>query len=101
MFKSAARRLPSFEELGLSGLAGRLFTTPLILAAFLSFFVSAVLWILAIRKANLSVAYPATALSYVIIFVGSNLLFQEVITWRHWAGAGLILSGILLIAAQR
>lgn len=101
MLKGAAKNLPPFSQLGVGGLLTKMSTTPLMLAAFASFFVSAVLWVLAIRRANLSVAYPATALSYVIIFLGSNLLFQEVITWRHWAGAGLILCGIMLIAAQR
>jgi drug/metabolite transporter (DMT)-like permease len=100
MLKAAARDLPPFKDLGLGGLLGRIFTSPMILAAFLAFFISAVLWIVAIRKTSISTAYPATALSYIIIFIGGSLLFNEVITWRHWTGAGLIVSGIALIVAR-
>jgi drug/metabolite transporter (DMT)-like permease len=101
MFKAAARHLPPFAELGLLKLALALFTTPLILAGFACFFVSAVLWIIALRSVALSVAYPMVALSYIIIFTGSHLLFQEPLSWRHWCGAGLIVAGIVLVTWQR
>ena len=38
MFKAAARSLPAFSSLGVGGTVAKLFTTPLILGAFLSFF---------------------------------------------------------------
>ena len=101
MFKGAARHLPPFSELGLAKLLLTMFTTPLILAGFACFFTSAVLWIIAIRGVALSVAYPMVALSYIIIFTGSALLYHEPITWRHAGGAALIVGGILLIATAR
>ncbi|MBN2081579.1 EamA family transporter [bacterium] len=97
LFKGAARDLPSFGELGLLRLAGTMFTTPLILGGFACFFISSVLWIIALRSVNLSVAYPLVSLSYIIIFLGSYLLFNEPLCWRHWAGAALIVGGIILI----
>ena len=101
MFKAAARQLPPFSELGVAKLLLLMFTTPLILAGFTCFFISSVLWIVAIRSVPLSVAYPMVALSYVIIFAGSALLYHEPITWRHFGGAALIVGGILLITAPR
>jgi drug/metabolite transporter (DMT)-like permease len=97
MFKAASRSLPSFAEIGLPRLLLYLFSTPLILAGFACFFLSAVLWIISLRSVALSTAYPMVALSYVIIFAGSALLFNEQIGWRHIAGAVLIVAGILLI----
>jgi len=97
MFKGAARGLPAFSELGLARLMTTMFTTPLILGGFACFFISSVLWIVALRAVNLSVAYPLVALSYIIIFLGSYLLFNEPLCWRHWAGAALIVGGIVLI----
>jgi drug/metabolite transporter (DMT)-like permease len=97
MFKAAARGLPPFSELGLLKLLLAMFTTPMILGGFACFFISSVLWIVAIRNVNLSVAYPMVALSYIIIFAGSAALFHEPVGWRHWAGAALIVGGILLI----
>lgn len=100
MFKAAARHLPPYSELGLLKLALALLTTPLILAGFACFFISAVLWIVALRSIALSIAYPMVALSYVVIFTGSHLLFQEPLSWRHWCGAALIVAGIVLITRQ-
>ena len=97
LFKGAARTLPAFSELGLVRLITTMFTTPLILGGFACFFVSSVLWIVALRSVALNVAYPLVALSYIIIFVGSYYLFSEPLGWRHWAGALLIVAGIVLI----
>jgi drug/metabolite transporter (DMT)-like permease len=97
LFKYASRALPSFGELGVLGTVTRLLTTPSILAGFVCFFVSALLWIFALRQIDLSIAYPMVAISYIVIFIGSGLLFGETITWRHWGGAALIVSGIFLI----
>ena len=101
MFKAASRSLPAFSELGALRLLYTMFTTPVILAGFFCFFISALLWIVALRSVPLSVAYPMVALSYVIIFVGSHFLFMEPLSWRHWGGAALIVAGILLITWQR
>jgi len=97
LFKGAARQLPPFAELGLTRLVLTMFTTPLILGGFCCFFVSSVLWIVALRTINLSLAYPMVALSYIIIFVGSYYLFGEPLSFRHWLGALLIVGGIVLI----
>jgi drug/metabolite transporter (DMT)-like permease len=101
MFKGASRGLPSFSELGLAKLLMTMFTTPLIICGFACFFISALMWIVAIKNVPLSVAYPMVALSYVIIFTGSALLYGEAISWKHAAGAALIIGGILLITSTR
>jgi len=97
LFKYASLRLPSFGELGFLGTLVRLITTPAVLGGFACFFLSAVLWIFALRQVALSVAYPMVAISYIVIFVGSAVLFDETVTWRHWSGALLIVAGIVLI----
>lgn len=99
MFKGASRALPPFSELGVFKLILTMFSTPLILGGFACFFVSALMWIVAIKNVPLSVAYPMVALSYIIIFTGSALLYGESITWKHGAGAALIIGGILLITS--
>ncbi|MCC7479794.1 EamA family transporter [bacterium] len=100
MFKAASRKLPPFSELGLLKLLQTMFSTPLILAGFACFFISALLWIIALKNIPLSVAYPMVALSYVIIFAGSATLFAEPLGWRHGIGALLIVCGIWLIAGK-
>jgi drug/metabolite transporter (DMT)-like permease len=101
MFKAASKRLPPFAELGLVKLVLTMFTTPMIVAGFACFFVSSLMWIVAIRSVPLSAAYPMVALSYIIIFFGSYYLFNEPLCWRHWVGALMIVGGIVLISWQR
>jgi drug/metabolite transporter (DMT)-like permease len=101
LFKVGSLRMPPFAELGAFGLLGRMLTTPTIVIGFACFFLSSLLWIYAIRQLPLSVAYPFVALSYIVIFIGSAILFDESITWRHWTGAALIVCGIVLINLQR
>lgn len=97
MFKGASRSLPGMAEIGVVRVMATMFTTPLILGGFTCFFASSVMWIIALRSVPLNIAYPMVALSYIIIFAGSYILFQEPVSWRHWCGAGLIIAGIVLI----
>jgi multidrug transporter EmrE-like cation transporter len=62
------------------------------------FAVSAVLWLFALSRANLSFAYPFAALGYVIIVVASIVFLDEHVQPLTWVGVALIIGGILLIA---
>jgi len=62
------------------------------------FAVSAVLWLFALSRANLSFAYPFAALGYVIIVIASILFLGEHVQPLTWVGVVLIVTGILLIA---
>jgi multidrug transporter EmrE-like cation transporter len=62
------------------------------------FAVSAVLWLFALSRANLSFAYPFAALGYVIIVIASILFLDEHVQPLTWVGVALIIGGILLIA---
>jgi multidrug transporter EmrE-like cation transporter len=62
------------------------------------FAVSAVLWLFALSRANLSFAYPFAALGYVIIVIASILFLGEHVQPLTWVGVVLIILGILLIA---
>ncbi|OGK09407.1 MAG: hypothetical protein A2Y63_02415 [Candidatus Riflebacteria bacterium RBG_13_59_9] len=97
----AARLLAAPSQLGVWRWLVAVFTTPSILGAFAFFAVSALLWIVALREAPLTVAYPMVALSYIIIFTGSYFLFAEPITWTKIAGALLIVAGIIIIHLGR
>lgn len=59
---------------------------------------SAVLWLFALSRANLSFAYPFAALGYVIIVIASILFLNEHVQPVTWVGMALIVGGILLIA---
>jgi drug/metabolite transporter (DMT)-like permease len=48
--------------------------------------------------ADLSFAVPATAASFVIETVIAKYFLKEQVTWRRWAGAGLVACGVALLA---
>ena len=54
------------------------------------------LWVYILRVTPLSVAYPFTALSFIIVPIAASAFFGEVLSWRYAAGMALIISGILL-----
>lgn len=62
------------------------------------FAVSAVLWLFALSRADLSFAYPFAALGYVIIVIASILFLDEHVQPVTWVGIVLIVAGIVLIA---
>ncbi len=70
----------------------------LVWAGLAIFAVSAVLWLFALSRANLSFAYPFAALGYVIIVIASILFLDEHVQPITWVGVVLIISGIVLIA---
>lgn len=65
-----------------------------------SYFGSAILYIIALRKIPLSVAYPTIALTYPLTIVLAFFLFGEQITTVKILGALTILFGVYLINAS-
>lgn len=73
-------------------------TSPLLLLGLAVFGISALLWLTALMKAELSFAYPFLSLSYVIVLVGGAVLFGEEITLTRILGFILIIIGLLVVA---
>ena len=67
-------------------------------AGLVIFAFSAVLWLFALSRANLSFAYPFAALGYVIIVIASILFLDEHVQPVTWVGVVLIVAGILVVA---
>jgi drug/metabolite transporter (DMT)-like permease len=75
-----------------------LFVSPLVLGGLVLFGLSAVVWLFALSRTELSFAYPFAALSYVLIVAFSVFVLHEHVPPLRWAGVGLIVSGIVLVA---
>jgi len=54
------------------------------------------IWIYVLRTLPLSLAYPLTALSYVIVPVFSFLFLHEKISWQTAAGCTVIIIGVII-----
>lgn len=59
--------------------------------------VSAVLYIIALRKIPLSIAAPSVAISYALVAAIGYFWFSETLSPRQIAGIGAIVVGVLLL----
>ena len=73
-------------------------SSPVVWAGLALFGVSAVVWLFALSRVDLSFAYPFAALGYVIIVLASLTVLHESVPPLRWAGVALIMAGIVLVA---
>lgn len=59
--------------------------------------VSTILWIVALSKLPLSKVYPFTALTFVIVYIGSATILNEQLTVSVVLGAALVLAGLIVL----
>lgn len=76
----------------------KLVLNPPILAGLGCYVVSVVVWIMALSRAPVSVAYPMLSVGYIVNAVAAWLLFGESITAQKLVGIGFICVGVFLVA---
>jgi drug/metabolite transporter (DMT)-like permease len=59
---------------------------------------SALCWLWVLSRVQLSFAYPILALTFPLVVILSALLFSEPVSPMHWAGVGVIMVGVSLLA---
>ncbi len=79
-------------------IAGRLAFSPPIIAGLGCYALSVVVWILALARVEVSVAYPMLSVGYVVNAVAAWWLFGENLSGARIAGIGIILVGVWLVA---
>jgi multidrug transporter EmrE-like cation transporter len=73
---------------------------PYILLGYMCALISSVLWIVALKKVPLSIAYPFLSLPMVFVMLASYYIFQETLGFYKILGAILIITGIILIGVK-
>jgi multidrug transporter EmrE-like cation transporter len=76
----------------------RLFTEPHILAGMFCYAVSLVVWIMALSRVEVSIAYPMLAIGYVVNAIAAYYLFGEAVTPMRMLGIGIIVVGVYIVA---
>jgi len=71
---------------------------PHILGGLACYVVSVVLWIMALSRIEVSVAYPMLSIGYVVNAVAAYYLFGEAVTLARLGGIALIILGVFLVA---
>ncbi len=100
LLKAGAGTLAGLELRASNALpiATRLLTSMPILAGLACYAVSVVVWILALAKVEVSVAYPMLSVGYVVNALAAWWLFGENLSGARIAGIGVILVGVWLVA---
>lgn len=73
-------------------------TQPHILSGIGCYAVSVVVWILALSRVEVSVAYPMLSVGYVVNAIAAWYLFGEAVTATRLAGIGTIVLGVFILS---
>lgn len=76
----------------------KLASNPYILGGLGCYAISVVLWIMALSRVEVSLAYPMLSIGYVINAFAAWQLFGEALTAQRLVGIGTIIVGVFLVA---
>ena len=70
----------------------------LVLGGLACYVVSVVLWIVALSRVEVSIAYPMLSIGYVVNAIAAYYLLGEQVTPLRFAGIGVIIVGVFIVA---
>ena len=73
-------------------------TSPFVFGGLACYAVSVVVWILALSRVPVSVAYPMLSIGYIVNAVAAWFLFGESLAAQKLVGIGFIVVGVWLVA---
>jgi multidrug transporter EmrE-like cation transporter len=74
--------------------------SPLVWLGLALYGLSAALWIWVLSRLDVSLAYPLVSLGFVMTMLFGVQWLGEPFSWQRLAGCGLIVAGVLLLAAD-
>jgi multidrug transporter EmrE-like cation transporter len=88
----------SFTVANAGVLFERMALNPPILLGLVCYVVSVVVWVMALSRVDVSVAYPMLSIGYVVNALAAWMLFSENLSSARVAGIGVIIVGCWLVA---
>ena len=79
-------------------LAWRIGTEWHIVLGLASYVISVAIWIVALSKVDVTIAYPMLSIGYVVTAFAGWLFMGENVTPMRWAGIGVIIAGVTIVA---
>jgi multidrug transporter EmrE-like cation transporter len=76
----------------------KLATQPYIVGGLGCYVISVVVWILALSRTEVSIAYPMLSIGYVLNALAAWYLFGEALGAQRLAGIGIIIVGVFFVA---
>jgi len=87
-----------FSAANLAPIGWKVATQPYILGGLACYAVSVVVWIMALSRVEVSVAYPMLSVGYVVNAVAAYFLFGEAVGAQRLVGIGVIIVGVYIVA---
>ena len=75
----------------------KLATEPHIVGGLACYVISVVVWIMALSRVEVSIAYPLLSVGYVVNAIAAYYLFGEAVTPMRLIGIGVIIIGVVLV----
>ena len=100
LLKAGTNAIGTFEfgVRELAAVAPRIALEPHILGGLLCYVVSVVVWIMALSRVEVSIAYPMLSIGYVVNALAAWYLFGEAVTGTRLAGIAFIIVGVVIVA---
>lgn len=76
----------------------QLATEPHIAGGLACYVISVVVWILALSRVDVSIAYPMLSIGYVVNAIAAWYLFGEAVSISRLVGIGIIIIGVYIVA---
>lgn len=71
---------------------------PHIMTGLACYVISVVVWIMALSRVEVSIAYPMLSIGYVVNAIAAWYLFGEAVTVMRLTGIGFIIIGVFIVA---
>lgn len=88
----------AFSSENLVPVGWKLATEPHIIGGVGCYVISVMVWIMALSRVEVSIAYPMLSIGYVVNALAAWYLFGEAVTLTRLAGIGIIIIGVYVVA---
>lgn len=76
----------------------QLATEPHIIAGMSCYVISVVVWVLALSRVEVSIAYPMVSIGYLLNAIAAWYLFGEAVSMTRLVGIGVIILGVFIVS---
>jgi multidrug transporter EmrE-like cation transporter len=100
LLKAGTNSIGTFEFTGANivPVGWKLATEPHIIGGLGCYVISVVVWIMALSRVEVSIAYPLLSVGYVVNAIAAYYLFGEAVTPQRLAGIAIIITGVWVVA---
>jgi multidrug transporter EmrE-like cation transporter len=100
MLKAGTNAIGAFEftAANVVPVGWKIATQPYVVSGIACYVVSVVVWILALSRTEVSIAYPMLSIGYVVNAIAAWYLLGETLTPMRLVGIGIIVLGVFIVA---